>query len=600
MGNPAEGRAASPHAHPLHGNGNGHSNGHALQRHSGRPGDEEDGGASVTEPLLDKRVHVHMQGGVNGAQWAEHERLSKGRALALSTAHSLALSSGRSSSGSRWASAWWLMALLACLALCVPFLLPQGRWSALLSRYALSFSFPSSSSSFSSSSSSASSSLCSSTAAASPSFHALYPVGTGRTLVVVVHASHDAMYARNLDYFVVKAVRCWQDADYVFVIQRDDAAQYRPGDERWKADLPPLPVNARYVLHQNECLDIGSVGWLLALPPAHPDHVDTARYRYFVLLNTSVRGPTLPLPLEDRMDPHSAVRCAASDVDADAADAPQPFSAPTVDVSSPGRAAVDRERLRLFPWYHAFLGRLDERVRLVGCTISCTYATHVQSYVLAMDFVTLQILWQARGLRLEDVTSASLVDTFLEHQRKHQQAQGTAHAHAQQQRRPMPLEKDHCRWQQQGGLSALLNSTTPTVILACHRDFYSTVFDGEVGISQAVLRAGYGIAALELYWRGVDFTLQPSLCSRVPAAINTYNHYENGVPDTRLRPWEGALYFNDPLHVHFTKFKQDKHYGSDNPLRAVLAWEQLWKRADSWQRQQQQTQTQTHNAEEHR
>jgi hypothetical protein len=37
------------------------------------------------------------------------------------------------------------------------------------------------------------------------------------------------------------------------------------------------------------CFDWGTVGWLL-----RTKQVDTQRYKYFVFLNSSVRGPFLP------------------------------------------------------------------------------------------------------------------------------------------------------------------------------------------------------------------------------------------------------------------------------------------------------------------
>lgn len=61
-------------------------------------------------------------------------------------------------------------------------------------------------------------------------------------------------------------------------------------------------------------------------------------YAYFVLINSSVRGPYLPF-----------------------------YAA------------------RLLHWTQAFTSQLTSQVKLVGCTISCEIAVHVQSYVLAMD-----------------------------------------------------------------------------------------------------------------------------------------------------------------------------------------------------------------------
>lgn len=60
-------------------------------------------------------------------------------------------------------------------------------------------------------------------------------------------------------------------------------------------DLPPLPSNAQYVHHANECYDWGSFGWLLR------ERVDPLLYAYFLLVNSSVRGPYLPAWLPVRI-----------------------------------------------------------------------------------------------------------------------------------------------------------------------------------------------------------------------------------------------------------------------------------------------------------
>jgi hypothetical protein len=42
--------------------------------------------------------------------------------------------------------------------------------------------------------------------------------------------------------------------------------QVDQGHASWKNitdSLPPLPTNARYVYHPNECYDWGTAGWLL-------------------------------------------------------------------------------------------------------------------------------------------------------------------------------------------------------------------------------------------------------------------------------------------------------------------------------------------------
>jgi hypothetical protein len=54
-------------------------------------------------------------------------------------------------------------------------------------------------------------------------------------------------------------------------------------------DLPTLPPNARYIFHQNECFDWGTFGWALST-----QDVSLAKYKYFIFMNSSIRGPFLP------------------------------------------------------------------------------------------------------------------------------------------------------------------------------------------------------------------------------------------------------------------------------------------------------------------
>ena len=55
------------------------------------------------------------------------------------------------------------------------------------------------------------------------------------------------------------------------------------------ATLPALPGNAEYLFHNNECFDWGTYGWLLARAD-----LDTSLYKFFIFINSSVRGPFLP------------------------------------------------------------------------------------------------------------------------------------------------------------------------------------------------------------------------------------------------------------------------------------------------------------------
>ena len=60
-------------------------------------------------------------------------------------------------------------------------------------------------------------------------------------------------------------------------------------------ELPALPSNARYVLHNNECYDWGTFGWALMT-----QDIDVNSYKYFIFMNSSVRGPYIPSYLRVR------------------------------------------------------------------------------------------------------------------------------------------------------------------------------------------------------------------------------------------------------------------------------------------------------------
>lgn len=129
------------------------------------------------------------------------------------------------------------------------------------------------------------------------------------------------------------------NCDYIIVLQQDK-------DLSLPEPLPSLPRNARYLQHANECFDIGTVGWVLQ---AHVPR--RAAYRYFVWLNSSVRGPFLPAYLSGAVH-----------------------------------------------WTEPLLSKLNDRVKLVGPTINCGRAydlpptVHVQSYVTATDAAGLEVL----------------------------------------------------------------------------------------------------------------------------------------------------------------------------------------------------------------
>ena len=357
---------------------------------------------------------------------------------------------------------------------------------------------------------------------------ALLPVTRGRLLVVVVHLlGQPPMIDQNLRYLVSKGIRCWQDADYVIVLQRNDAATFliNRSDTSWMDGSPPLPPNGRYVLHENLCMDWGSLGWLLSLPPTHPDYVDTSRYRYFAMLNTGVRGPLLPDFLEEHMDLYARATC-----DADAA-----------------------QREGLFAWYDVFLSKIRGAVRYVGCTLNCQFAPHVQSYAVFMDFVALQVLWRSQVPN--DWLLFEPSNSTLRNASRH-----------------LAVEERWSEWNRTGGLLHL----PPTGnVFKCHDNKDDTIMVSEIGSSQAILRAGYNLAVMMRQWSGVDFRVEPSPCEAVTqargwAASVDPLHYGSHIHRTQR---DGPKVTLDPLEVVFGKRKGGEWPGYHQRLEALLSWE---------------------------
>ena len=379
-------------------------------------------------------------------------------------------------------------------------------------------------------------------AAGGPSLSSsLPPLQRGRSLVVYVHYAAELHYVLNLDYFIARAVRCWQDADYVFVIQSDHARAWdgQPNNRSWADGLPALPANGRYVLHQNECFDWGTVGWLLTLPQGHPDAVDTSRYRYFILMNSSVRGPFFPRWVEEQMDPSQSVECSAAAADADAGAADR-WRSPS---SSPPPPA-------LFTWYHVLLGLLSADVRYAGCTVNCLFYPHVQSYVVATDFVGLQVLWQADGLL--NVT------------------------------RPIALIREWAEWQAlAGGVQSL--PLTGSVFL-CPTSYWNAI-EHELGASQAMLKAGFNFAVLMRFWQGVDFRTLPEPCSQLRLKPVQMDPTSQGVPRFRMQEVgpDNPMTPLEPLEVVFVKHKKREPHPSDNRTDSLIEWDHRAQLTQLWQ-----------------
>ena len=162
------------------------------------------------------------------------------------------------------------------------------------------------------------------------------------------------MTRENLEFFLRAAIGAEADPVVDYVIAVNGAATVR---------LDGLPPNVRVVRRENVCYDGGTAGEVLAA-------LDIRPYRFFVIMNSSVRGPFLPAYF------------AGSDGGGAAGAA--------------GSRGEGRPHPR--PWTTALTDLLNERVKLAGTTISCEIRVHVQSMVLATDRVGLGVLWKAGTL----------------------------------------------------------------------------------------------------------------------------------------------------------------------------------------------------------
>ena len=166
----------------------------------------------------------------------------------------------------------------------------------------------------------------------------------------------------NLKYFVKTAVRQRDGVDYIFILQQ---VYNRVIDEK---DMPVLPKgNAFYFQHENQCFDFGTIGWFFEkhtigdpwkrktslMNNTDQRKFTLTQYKYFIFMNSSIRGPFFPpYFLQFLFD-------------------------------------YQRDFNENFFWYYIFTKRIDDRVKLIGCTINCAPLVHVQSYFLATDFVGL-------------------------------------------------------------------------------------------------------------------------------------------------------------------------------------------------------------------
>ncbi len=181
-------------------------------------------------------------------------------------------------------------------------------------------------------------------------------------LIYVYSRTHSHAFG-NLIYFIKNAVRENDGVDYYFILQN---VGNKTVDE---SELPLLPKrNAHYIQHENLCFDLGTLGWFFstrtvgnpwinqAKTADNAEKINITRYKYFIFINSSVRGPFFPPYYLKFMSDYN------------------------------------EEFGKSFHWYYVFTKRINEKVKLTGCTISCIPIPHIQSFFFVTDFVGLTIL----------------------------------------------------------------------------------------------------------------------------------------------------------------------------------------------------------------
>jgi hypothetical protein len=179
-------------------------------------------------------------------------------------------------------------------------------------------------------------------------------------LLIYVYAQTNVYALGNLQYFIETAVRDTDPADYYFILQQSNNQNLDEGQ------LPKLPDNAHYIHHENKCFDYGTAGWFFSefttgnpyenqTLPTHTKKKDLRKYKYFIFLNSSIRGPYFP-----------------------------PYYLALV--------SLYESRLgKKYYWYSAFTERITETVKLVGPLISCERSVHIQGHMVVTDFIGLSV-----------------------------------------------------------------------------------------------------------------------------------------------------------------------------------------------------------------
>ncbi|KAJ0309142.1 hypothetical protein COL516b_003040 [Colletotrichum fioriniae] len=145
-----------------------------------------------------------------------------------------------------------------------------------------------------------------------------------RPLVLYAYAESDAG-RENLQFFVKQGLH--DAADFIFILNGETNV----------SSVIPEKDNIKVVARDNTCFDLGAYGEVLRKGDLYK------KYKRFITMNASIRGPFLP---------HWAQSC----------------------------------------WTDMYLDRLTDEVKLVGMTANCWPRFHVQSMIWATDSVGIDLL----------------------------------------------------------------------------------------------------------------------------------------------------------------------------------------------------------------
>ncbi|KAK0116459.1 hypothetical protein ONS95_013474 [Cadophora gregata] len=147
-----------------------------------------------------------------------------------------------------------------------------------------------------------------------------------RPLILYTYAdSKDGSALENLKFFVAHGLHA--AADFVFILNGKTKAE----------DIVPDRENVRIVQRPNECYDLGAFSEVLQKDDLYK------RYKRFITMNASIRGPFVPYWSED---------C----------------------------------------WTDMFLSKITDEVKLVGMTANCWPTFHIQSMIWATDLIGIETL----------------------------------------------------------------------------------------------------------------------------------------------------------------------------------------------------------------